>query len=150
MMKLYLKKKKNSTTTYSIIRRRKNSFSSNPVKWSWYFSGLTRDQMMKIGSNKWHCNNRRHVWGMIPIIHLGIVPPPWRDPHKHTTCIPRWNDVEKTVSTSLQLGIHVVCLLRYRVILRRFCMDFRWISKLIHPRWVIFNDMKRIQNKTLS
>ena len=63
---------------------------------------------MKIGSNKWHCNNRRHVWGMILIIHLGIVPLLWRAPYKHTTCIPRWNDIETTVSTSFQLGIHVV------------------------------------------
>ena len=31
-------------------------------------------------------------------------------PHKHTTWIPHWNDVETTVSTSFQRGIHVVCL----------------------------------------
>ena len=30
--------------------------------------------------------------------------------YKHTTCIPRWNDVETTASTSFQLGIHMVCL----------------------------------------
>ena len=28
---------------------------------------------------------------------------------KHTTCIARWNDVETTVFTSFQRGIHVVC-----------------------------------------
>ena len=31
-------------------------------------------------------------------------------PYKHTTSIPRWNEVETTVSTSFQRGIHVVCL----------------------------------------
>ena len=31
-------------------------------------------------------------------------------PYKHTTRIPRWNDVETAVSTSFQRGIHVVCL----------------------------------------
>ena len=31
-------------------------------------------------------------------------------PYKHTTCIPRWNDVEMTVSMSFQRGIHMVCL----------------------------------------
>ena len=31
-------------------------------------------------------------------------------PYKHTMCIPRWNDVETTVSTSFQRGIHVVWL----------------------------------------
>ena len=31
-------------------------------------------------------------------------------PYKHTTCIPSWNDLETIVSTSLQRGIHVVCL----------------------------------------
>ena len=30
--------------------------------------------------------------------------------YKHTTWIPRWNDVETTVSTSFQRRIHVVCL----------------------------------------
>ena len=29
---------------------------------------------------------------------------------KHTKWIPRWNDVEMTVSTSFQRKIHVVCL----------------------------------------
>ena len=33
-----------------------------------------------------------------------------REPYKHTTWIRRWNDVETTVSTSFQSGIHVVCL----------------------------------------
>ena len=31
-------------------------------------------------------------------------------PYKHTTCIPRSNDVETVVSTSFQREIHVVCL----------------------------------------
>ena len=31
-------------------------------------------------------------------------------PYKHTTCIPRWNEVEITVSTSFQRGIHMVWL----------------------------------------
>ena len=31
-------------------------------------------------------------------------------PYKQTKCIPRLNDVENTVSTSFQRGIHVVCL----------------------------------------
>ena len=31
-------------------------------------------------------------------------------PCKHTTCIPRWNDSETVLSTSLQRGTHVVCL----------------------------------------
>ena len=31
-------------------------------------------------------------------------------PYKHTTCIPRLNDVETTVSMSFQCEIHVVCL----------------------------------------
>ena len=31
-------------------------------------------------------------------------------PYNHTTCIPSWNDLETTVSMSLQRGIHVVCL----------------------------------------
>ena len=30
--------------------------------------------------------------------------------YKHSTCIPRWNDVETVVSTSFQRGIHVKCL----------------------------------------
>ena len=29
-------------------------------------------------------------------------------PYKHTTCIPRWNNVKTVVSTSFQRGIHVV------------------------------------------
>ena len=33
--------------------------------------------------------------------------------YKYITCIPRWNDVEKVVSTSFQCGIHVVCLQGY-------------------------------------
>ena len=28
------------------------------------------------------------------------------DPNKHSTCIPRWNNVEMVVSTSFQRGIH--------------------------------------------
>ena len=32
------------------------------------------------------------------------------EPYKHTTWIPRWNDVETVTSTSFQRGIHVVCL----------------------------------------
>ena len=32
-------------------------------------------------------------------------------PYKHSTSIPRWNDVETVVSTSFQRGIHVKCLL---------------------------------------
>ena len=32
-------------------------------------------------------------------------------PCRLTTCVPRWEDVETVVSTSLQRGIHVVCLL---------------------------------------
>ena len=31
-------------------------------------------------------------------------------PYKHTTCIPRWNDVKTVVSTSFQREILVVCL----------------------------------------
>ena len=31
-------------------------------------------------------------------------------PYKHTLCIPRWNDVETTISTSFQREKHVVCL----------------------------------------
>ena len=31
-------------------------------------------------------------------------------PYRHTTCIPRWNDMETTVSTSFQRGIQVLCL----------------------------------------
>ena len=31
-------------------------------------------------------------------------------PYKHSTCIPRWNEVETNVSTSFQCGIHVECL----------------------------------------
>ena len=31
-------------------------------------------------------------------------------PYKHTAFIPCWSNVEKVVSTSFQLGIHVVCL----------------------------------------
>ena len=31
-------------------------------------------------------------------------------PYKHTTWIPRSNDVETIVSTSFQRGVHVVCL----------------------------------------
>ena len=31
-------------------------------------------------------------------------------PYKHTTWIPRWNDVETAVSTLFQRGIHVVYL----------------------------------------
>ena len=34
----------------------------------------------------------------------------YQQPYKHTTCIPRWNDVETAASTSFQRGIHVVCL----------------------------------------
>ena len=34
-------------------------------------------------------------------------------PYKHTTCIPRWNDVETTVFTLFQRGIHVLCLRIY-------------------------------------
>ena len=33
------------------------------------------------------------------------------NPTNTPTCIPRWNDVETTVSTSFQRGIHVECLL---------------------------------------
>ena len=29
-------------------------------------------------------------------------------PYKHIMCISRWNDVETVVSTSFQLGVHVV------------------------------------------
>ena len=32
------------------------------------------------------------------------------DPYKHSTWIPRWNDVETSVSMSFQRGIHVECL----------------------------------------
>ena len=32
------------------------------------------------------------------------------DPYKHTTWIPRWNDVETVVSTSFQREVHVVSL----------------------------------------
>ena len=28
--------------------------------------------------------------------------------------------------------------------LRRYCMEFCWISKFIHPRWVILNDTRQI------
>ena len=31
-------------------------------------------------------------------------------PYKHSSCIPRWNDVKTNVSTSFQRGIHVECL----------------------------------------
>ena len=34
----------------------------------------------------------------------------YKKPYKNTTCILRWKDVEKTVSTSFQRGIHVECL----------------------------------------
>ena len=30
--------------------------------------------------------------------------------YEHITCIPRWNNLERTVSTSFQRGTHVVCL----------------------------------------
>ena len=39
--------------------------------------------------------------------------PPRHDSFKHTTCIPRWNNAETTVSTSFQCEIHVVCLQGY-------------------------------------
>ena len=31
-------------------------------------------------------------------------------PYKHIMWIPRWNDVETTISISFQRGIHAVCL----------------------------------------
>ena len=33
-----------------------------------------------------------------------------KGPYKHTKWIPRWNDMETTVSTLFQREIHVVCL----------------------------------------
>ena len=41
------------------------------------------------------------------VLNIGIL---YMLPYKRTTWIPRWNDVEKVVSTSFQRGIHVVCL----------------------------------------
>ena len=40
--------------------------------------------------------------------------------YKHSTCVPRWNNVETTVSTSFQRGIHVVCLKPEKVLLHLY------------------------------
>ena len=44
------------------------------------------------------------------------------EPYKHTTCIPRWNDVETTVPTSFQHGIHGVCLQGHWVYGQKSCL----------------------------
>ena len=59
------------------------------------------------------------------------------DPYKRNTYIPRWNDVETTVSTSFRRGIHVVFLVMvYLSKLKVFC--YQWI--IINHEW--FNNFK--------
>ena len=54
--------------------------------------------------------------------------------YKHNACIPRWNDVETTVSTSFQRGIHVACLYS--------ASAWRTDSFTLETRWVVYAFIK--------
>ena len=47
--------------------------------------------------------------GLVLALYTLISPYTLYKAYKHTTWIPRWNDVETAVSTSFQRGIHMVC-----------------------------------------
>ena len=62
----------------------------------------------------------------LPMILLMInVIPIYANPYKHSTCVPRWNNVETTISTSFQRGITWCVCRNVAINFSKFWLSFR-------------------------
>ena len=58
-------------------------------------------------------------------------------PYKHTMCIPRWNDMKTTLSTSSQREIHVMCLHGGRYRRSSCCNSSFWVYKSMYKSFAL-------------